>query len=246
MSSGDDMKIGVKIFPEDLAYAKRIARYCDFFEVMAVPESNFRALKALGRPFTIHTIHSRWGFNPADPDKVKMNILGVETAKKAAEILHADTIVVHPGELETDKCSIENSIHFLSKLDSRFIVENMPASSGGLPHVGGSVEDILRIREKTRKGMCLDFPHAAEFAHQNHVYYIDFVKQLLSLKPRYFHISDTKIGTKTDMHLHLKEGDLNLNHFIDILPKDARIALETAHDFMKQHRDIALLRKNLD
>lgn len=238
------MKIGVKIFPEDLAYAKRIARYCDFFEVMAVPESNFRALKALGRPFTIHTIHSRWGFNPADPDKKKINILGVETAKKAADILHADTIVVHPGELETDKCSIENSIRLLSRLDSRFIVENMPAFSGCFPHVGGSIEDILRIREKTKKGMCLDFPHAAEFAHQNHIYYIDFVKQLLSIKPRYFHISDTRLQDRKDLHLHLKEGNLRFWYFEKILPKDARIALETAHEFRKQHRDISLLRKN--
>jgi endonuclease IV len=238
------MEIGVKIFPEDLAYAKRMAKYCDFFEVMAIPKSNFRALKQIGKPFTVHTIHSHWGFNPANPDKRSINKLGVDAASKAADILKADLIVVHPGELDTGRCSIEHSIRFLSRLDSRFIVENMPALSGGSPHVGGSIEDILRIREKTRKGMCLDFPHAAEFAHQNHIYYIDFVKQLLSLKPKYFHLSDTRIQGKKDMHLHLKEGNLKFWYFEKILPGDARVTLETAHEFRKQHHDIILARQN--
>ncbi|MBW2971561.1 hypothetical protein KY359_00865, partial [Candidatus Woesearchaeota archaeon] len=41
------MEIGIKIFPEDLAYAKKIVRYADFIEVTAIPGSNFRALKCL-------------------------------------------------------------------------------------------------------------------------------------------------------------------------------------------------------
>jgi endonuclease IV len=238
------MEIGIKIFPEDLNYAKRIARYCDFFEVMAIPRSNFRALKAIGKPFTIHTIHGDFSFNPADPEKSKINKLGVETAVKAADILNADKIVIHPGRSETDKCNLDHTISLISKLDSRFIVENMPAFTRGIPHVGGSLQEIKKILKKTKKGMCLDFAHAAEFAHHNHIYYIDFIKKMMKLKPRYFHISDTKIQTKRDMHLHLKEGNLKLWYFEKITPKNSRVLIETRHEFRKQHNDITFLREN--
>ena len=238
------MEIGIKIFPEDLNYAKRIARYCDFFEVMAIPRSNFRSLKCLGKPFTIHTIHGNFGFNPADPEKDRKNRLGVETAAKAADILDADKIVVHPGWKENGRCSIENSISFISKLDSRFIVENMPALKKGAPHFGGSIHEIKRILNKTGKGMCLDFAHAAEFAYNYHMDYIKFIKSMMKLKPMYFHISDTKIRTKKDMHLHLREGTLKILYLESIIPENSRLLIETAHEFRKQHKDISFLREN--
>jgi endonuclease IV len=239
------MEIGIKLFPQDLNYAKRIAKYCDFFEVMAIPRSNFRAFKCLKKPFTIHTIHHHWGFNAADPEQEKTNILGAETAAKAADILGADNIVVHPGHIAHEKCSIKHTISFIKNLDSRFIVENMPAQTRGLPHVGGSQAEIKRILKRTKKGMCLDFAHAAEYAYQNGMPYIDFIKKMLKLKPRHFHISDTRLRTKKDMHLHLKEGNLKFWYFEKIIPKDSGIIIETAHEFRKQHHDIDLLRQNM-
>ena len=237
------MEIGIKIYPEDIDYAKRIEKYCDFFEVMAVPDSDFRHLKRLKNPITIHAIHSRWGFNPADPEKHELNSLGVEAANNAADILDSDTIVIHPGYIESRRCSLKNVISFIKPLGSRFIVENMPAKNCyGMKNIGGSLREMKTILNKTKKRMCLDFPHAAEYAHKNHIYYIDFIKRLMKLNPSYFHISDTRIQNKKDLHLHLKEGNLKLWYFENIIPKDSRLLIETAHDFRKQHDEILFLK----
>jgi endonuclease IV len=237
------MDIGIKIFPEDLEYAKRISKYCDFFEVMAVPKSNFRALKQLGRPITIHTIHSHWGFNPADPVKKEFNMMATDTAAKAADILGADVIVVHPGQIESKKCSLRHAVSFISKLDSRFIVENMPATVHEMNHVGCNSDELKLLTTRPKRRICLDFPHAAEYANSRELEYTSFVKSLIDdFSPSYFHISDTRIQDRVDMHLHLKEGDLKLWYFKNIIPHDSRLLIETAHDFRKQHKDILLLK----
>ncbi len=237
------MQIGIKIFPKDLAYAKKIERYTDFFEVMAIPKSDFRKLKVLKKPFTIHNIHSRWDFNPADPYKtVEINKLGTDTAVNAADTLDADVIVIHPGYLENKNCSLKQSISFLKRLDSRFIVENLTAETKGFPHVGNSFEQIKKLMKQTKKGMCLDFPHAAEYAHSKDIDYVKFIKKMLTLKPDYFHISDTNIQDRKDLHLHLKDGDLKLDYLKSLVPEKSRLLIETSHDFQKQHRDIEYLR----
>jgi len=244
---GEKMQIGIKIYPEDITYAKKIAPYADFFEVMAIPGSNFRKLKALKKPFTIHTIHYHWGFNAADLVKAaEINKLGVDTATHAADILDADTIVIHPGRLNNEHCSLKQSIRFLKRLDSRFLIENVPSQLKGEQslRVGQSIIELKRVLKETRKGFCLDFAHAAEHAHMNGMYYVNYIKKLLKLRPRYFHISDTRIRTKKDLHLHLKEGDLRLDYLTDLIPdpENSRILIETSHDFRKQHRDIRILR----
>jgi endonuclease IV len=237
------MEIGIKIFPEDLAYAKRIAKYCDFFEVMAIPKSDFRSLKQLGRPFTIHTIHSHWGFNPADPAKIKLNRMAVDTAARAADILSADLIVVHPGQIESDVCSLDRAVSFISGLDSRFVVENMPATVHDMTHVGRDIGELNLLTSRPKRNICLDFPHAAEYAHTKGMDYKDFIRSLMEkFSPDYFHISDTRINDRLDLHLHLKEGDLKLWYFGKIVPKRSRLLIETAHEFRKQHRDILLMR----
>ncbi len=242
------MKIGIKIFPEDINYAKRISKHCDFFEVMAKPKSDFRALKKLKKPFTIHTIHSHWGFNPANPVKnAEINKMGTDTAAKAADILGADVIVVHPGYKETRKCSLKNAIRYLRRLDDRFIIENLPYRSGnGQVNVGSSAYQLRKVLRATGKSMCLDFPHAAEYAHRKGIYYVDFIKRLLKLKPLYFHISDTRIQNRKDLHLHMKEGNLRLKYLENLIPEpeNSRLLIETAHEYMKQHKDIDFLRQD--
>jgi endonuclease IV len=238
------MQVGIKIFPEDLAYAKRIARYCDYFEVMAIPQSDFRKLRQLKKPFSIHTIHSEWGFNPANPKRMRLNTLATDTAATAADILGAKSIVVHPGSIENKHCSKRAAIQFLKQLDKRFIVENLPGEGCDGRRIGCSHREMKQILRRTGKRMCLDFAHAAEYAHQNKLYYIDFIKKLLKLKPLYFHISNTNIQNKRDLHLHLKEGNLNLDYLETLIPKDAKVTIETGHQFRKQHKDIMLLREN--
>jgi hypothetical protein len=72
-----------------------------------------------------------------------------------------------------------------------------------------------------------------------------FVKSLMhEFRPRYFHISDTRIQDRANMHLHPREGNLRLWYFKRIVPKGCRILIETAHEFRKQHRDILLARKH--
>ena len=90
--------------------------------------------------------------------------------------------------------------------------------------------------------MCLDFPHAAEYAHSIGEPYTNFIRGLLRLRPKYFHISDTRIQNKRDLHLHLKDGNLRIEYLKDLVPEDAKIVIETAHYFRKQHKDIDILR----
>ncbi len=238
------MEIGIKIFPEDFNYARRIKRYCDFLEIMAIPGSNFRKLKQLDIPFTIHNIHNRWGFNLADPKKARINRKGIEASIRAARILKADTIVVHPGFRENKGCSVQSTVKQVSKLDNRFIVENVPALVRGFPHVGASYRDLKRIVSPTKKSICLDFPHAAEYAASRGIDYISFIKRLLRFRPKYFHISDTKIETKKDLHMHLREGNLKIGYLEKLVPDNSRVLLETAHEFRKQHQDIDILRES--
>jgi endonuclease IV len=236
------MEIGIKIFPSDVAYGKKIAKYCDFLEVMAIPGTDFKKLRCFSKPMTIHTIHARWGVNLADSKKNKVNRLAVSTAIKAADILDAETIVIHPGQIENSYCDVDNAIKIISGLDSRFVIENMPHMAGSPPYVGGSYDELKMILREAKKSMCLDFPHAAIFALNNGLDYKRFIGKLMSLRPRYFHISDTRIKDRKDMHLHLKEGDLDLSYIEDILPDKCRVAIEDSHDFRKQHKDIEILR----
>jgi len=236
------MKVGIKIYPQDLEYAKKIAKYCDFFEVTAIPGSDFRSLKKLGKEFTIHNIHHDWDANPANPSRKKLNAAGIAAAKEAADILGADSIVIHCGHIEDDGCSVESVLDTFSLLDSRFIIENVPAFTGRFKSIGGDFEEMNHILDKTGKKLCLDIAHAAAFALYDDMDYLGYIKKMLTLKPSYFHMSDTKVESKIDMHLHLKEGNLDIGKIKKMLPRSGRILLETGHDVEKQKQDIEILR----
>ncbi|MBW2964909.1 TIM barrel protein, partial [Candidatus Woesearchaeota archaeon] len=163
---------------------------------------------------------------------------------KAADILGAEDVVVHPGSIEDRHCSTKNAVRFMRRLDDRFIIENLPGKGADGKRLGGSYWQMRSLLRKTGKGMCLDFAHAAEYAHQNKMDYIRFIKRMISLNPFYFHVSDTRLQTGKDLHLHLKEGNLRLFYLQKLVPAGARIAIETNHEFRKQHRDIMLLREN--
>jgi endonuclease IV len=153
--------------------------------------------------------------------------------------------VVHPGSISHRKCSTRRAIRFLKSLDKRFIIENLPGEGCDGRRIACSYRQMNNILKKTKKNMCLDFAHAAEYAYQNKKNYIDFIKKLLTLRPSYFHISDTRIQNKKDLHLHIKEGNLRLLYLEKLVPTDARITIETAHEFRQQHNDIMLLRENM-
>ncbi len=237
------MKIGVKIFPQDLDYIPDIAKHCDFLEVMAIPGSDFKILKKFHENFSIHVAHERWGSNLANPVKKKTNDICSKAASDAADILDADNIVIHPGFIESKSCTADEVIESLAKLDSRFIVENMPPfSMHDCQHIGSTVEELSRIMSASNKGLCLDVVHAACFAYKEKMDYLDFLKQLLKLKPKYFHIYNTKEGIK-DQHSHLKDGYLDIEKIVGILPDDAMLLLETPHGIKEQIEDVSRLRK---
>jgi len=243
-NSGAIMDIGVKTYPQNWRYVSRLSRYCDFFEIMAVPDKDYSIFNDIDKPFTIHAIHSHWGVNLADPKKRKINLLAVKSADKAARALGADTIVIHPGHIENGMCSEAHSVRFLKKLDSRFIVENMPQLKGGKAHVGSSFDELQRILDETGKRFCLDFAHASEYAYAHDMDYARFVKRLMLLKPKYFHVSDTRIGQGVDMHLHLGDGNLKLGYFLSLVPKRCQMVIENSHDFHKKLKDIEILRNS--
>ena len=128
--------------------------------------------------------------------------------------------------------------------DDRIILENPSFTAFGseLKPVARNFEEMKELLKRTRRSFCLDFANASVTAYGLGIDYIKFIKKLLSLKPKVFHINDSRIKSRENLHLHLGEGDLDLGEFKKMMHRNSFATITTTTDFNKQLRDIKFMK----
>ncbi len=238
------MKIGIKIFPDNRDYLKEISGLVDFVEVMAVETEDFGFMGEHKIPYIIHNEHSVFGVNLSDPERRVKNLASIRFSQGLADRFGAMYIIVHPGKVEGERCSLENVIKVIEKVgDKRVIIENLPFNNllGGLCF-GSRPKEIERIMKATGCGFNLDFAHACAAADSLGRDHVEFVREFIKLKPVFFHISDGNVGSGVDKHLHLGQGNLDLKAFRKMIPGMGMVTIETWPEFEEQIKDIGFMR----
>ncbi len=204
------MKIGLKIFPEDLHFIEKFSDIFDYFELFAEPNTNIAELKNYNSIAAIHAAHFRYGFNLGDVKKEALNEKLLNKAIAAADATNAKFIVVHPGH-DNGKDSEEVMLKFLEKnFDKRLLFENCPAidyyyTPSGHRYLFSTPQEMKSLLKKFNAGMCLDFSHAICTANILKKNREEVINDFLKLKPKYFHLSGMDIDAKADGHKDLYE-----------------------------------------
>ncbi len=236
-------KIGLKLWSTNtdhyLREAKRLYEdgIFDYIELYCVPNT-INKLNAwsklhdlLGIPFIIHNAHYQHGFNLADKQLRKENLLLAAQSFFYADKLEAKNVIFHCGT----NGDISESVEQLRLLkDSRILIENKPyqavRNNGNLCR-GYSPDEIHFVVEKTKCGFCLDISHGICAANSLNIDPIIFLKSFILLKPSMFHLCDNHFFSPIDAHMHLSKGDYPLQEILKLLPPNSSISIETKKDF---------------
>lgn len=231
-------KLGLKLWSinTDCYYeeAKRLYNegWFDYIELYVVPNSldKIEKWKKIEIPFIIHCPHFAHGFNLAKKEKKGSNRKIFDEVQKYADILNAKYIVIHGG---IDGNVEETATQLASFCEPRALIENkpmiaLPNKMGGKFCRGYNIEEIKYIKNVANCGFCLDFGHAICSANSQDREIYSYCEEFLSLNPQMFHLTDNMdITSPYDSHLHLGEGELDLEKIKKILPQNAIITLET-------------------
>jgi len=225
--------------------------YYKFIELFVLPGSydNYIKLwKDLNIPIIIHAPHYREGMNLADKTKKENNTKLANEAKKFADDLNSGIIIFHPGVAgETH----ETARQLREINEPRAVIENKPylGLDDDLICNGYSPEEIKYIMSYSGVGFCLDIGHAICAANALKVDFREYLKEFFILNPVMFHLTDGDLNAVYDSHLHLGDGNYNLNYLVNLFPLNSIITLETVknskenlNDFVK---DIEYLRQKI-
>lgn len=201
----------------------------DYVELYAVPDSldTIPTWQKLDIPFTIHVAHSGHGFNLADPDKEHFNRTVYAEARQFADALNADWMIFHGGNRGSVECAARQ---LASYGEPRAVIENKPYYTlrDERRCIGTSPEEIRFIKQSVGCGFCLDFGHAACSAAAQGTDAYDYFAAFMEQQPVMFHLSGVKDLTSwVDKHLSLCDGQLDGQRIAALLPRDAKITLET-------------------
>ncbi len=235
------MKIGVKTYGDE-NFLKPFEDKVDFFEIMAVQENDYSFLKNFCLPMVIHAEHQVYGSNPADISKKKSNLKSVNFARRLADKVNAEKIIVHPGDLYDSKCSLKNSIDFFNEInDDRICIENL-SERKTRTRLCVCPSDLETFLYETKKKFCFDINHAGELKNVNGDY--SFIKNYLRLNPKHYHIGGQRLSKSND-HICLEDSELDLKKILSYYPYNAEITLETEVDIEKTKKDVEIIRNVL-
>jgi deoxyribonuclease IV len=234
------MKIGVKTY-DNMDFLEYFKDKCDFFEVMAIETIDYSFLKNFSKPIVIHAQHERFLINNADKLKETKNLASSDFARKLADNTKSKKIILHPGRIENNNCSEENSINFFKNIkDKRILIENCPNRKNFLLSTPLKAKEFLK---QTDKGFCLDINHAIETAIYEKIDYLDVLKAFIKLRPVHYHLCGQRIETG-ETHLAFEDGsDIDLDEIFKLIPKNAEITLEVSTDIKKTENDLNLIKK---
>jgi endonuclease IV len=109
------------------------------------------------------------------------------------------------------------------------LVENKPLKGlNGERCIGFAPAEIERITHACDIGICLDFGHALAAANSLGVPSEIILEEFRWQDPAIYHLSDGDVSAEIDSHWNLGRGSYPIADFIDTLPEDASITLETA------------------
>ena len=235
-------KLGLKLWSvnTDSYYNEAIRLYnkgiFDYIELYVVPNSlsELSKWKRMDIPFIIHSPHSAHGFNLAMADKTKTNLEIYKQVRLFADELNAQYIIFHGG---TDG-KIEETVKQLSSFhEPRVLIENKPyLPLPGNPNVkvcrGSTIDELKYILNGVGCGLCLDIGHAVCSANYQGKDPYAYIKELLCLKPKIFHLSDiSDIRAVYDSHYHLGTGCLDIARLKrEIFTVNSVISIETIKD----------------
>jgi sugar phosphate isomerase/epimerase len=233
------MKIGFKIkYPKNvnniLPDKNELQEMLDFFEFGIRLNEDYQEYKKLIKNtnlfVTLHGPAAGEGVNLANAQKNDFNKKNIELCQKAADFFNAEIIVLHPG-FKANRQSNEENIYFnLTKYtDKRFVVENVPSLNPDIPYkrFGINTKELLKIKEKTNRNICLDFGHALLEARLEKRDFYQFIKEAINkLSPSYYHLSGS--DGKCDRHWHIThpQNIIRYEELLPLLPRDSLLTLE--------------------
>ena len=228
------LKFGLKIGSKDTQYTEEIIRYYtddifQYIELFTIPETYQDTIsywKQFGIPFVIHGPHSAAGCNLADINSRKTNVHKIEDTIRFADDLKATHIIFHSGTNGRP----EEVIHQLTTFaDERVLIENKPICGlDGSVCVGCTYGDLKLIIDGIGKccGFCLDFGHAICAANTRKKNPLMFIKELMQLNPKVFHLTDGDYGSELDAHFHYGEGNFPLRELLKFVPENGMVTNE--------------------
>ncbi|MGX8716972.1 MAG: sugar phosphate isomerase/epimerase family protein [bacterium] len=216
----------------------------DYLELYIVPNTleTLPQWQQLEIPYIIHNPHSAQGFNLADKDKRENNRRIYDQSKQFADALNAEYIIFHGGK----DGNIEETVMQLSAFhEPHALIENLPVYP--LPNSpfkrcrGATFEELRFIKNETNCGFCLDFGHAICSANTQGKEPLAFLKELMTLEPKMYHLSDlTDVHSFYDSHAHLGTGTLDISTLKrEILPAGAKVSIETEKSLPQSLQDFA-------
>lgn len=238
-----DVRIGLKLFSTNTDHIEEAVRldeglfqYVELYIIPGTYDTVMNLWKGLPFPYVIHAPHSFQGVNLARSDFRQDNIRFVNEARRFADTLEAETIIVHGG----NNGSLEETIRHLALFnDRRLVLENKPKMGlHGELCVGWSPTEFQQVSDAgVLHGTVLDFGHAACAARSADSGVAAFIAALAAFGPRIFHISDGYTDSEKDVHLNLGKGNLELPLFLDFVPEGGLLTLETPREQKSGLRD---------
>ncbi|MFH1915856.1 MAG: hypothetical protein ABIJ21_01195 [Nanoarchaeota archaeon] len=238
------MKIGVKIYPDNISYAKKIEKFVDFYEVVIMEGKKYDFLKKLKHPFFFHSDDFKYQTNLANPDNNSASERYLKFSFDLMKQHKALGLITNPGTRFNNRCSTENLIRFFRKFGpKKIILENQPPlKNRTYPFFARNYDEVHQIMKKSGVSCCIDFDHAYASAFFFGKDPVRFCQDLLDLKPKNVHISNGRNESYIDSHLHFLEGDFNMMKMKSLIPPDVMVTIDTSNDFEIQLSEIKFLR----
>lgn len=243
LEKAGQLKLGLKLWSTNAQYiddAVRLYRekLYDYIELFVEPgtyRTNKTIWAGINIPFIIHAPHYDRGLNLAQRDQSEQNTVLAKEAIAYADLLHADTVIFHPG-IEGDTAETARQLRLLR--DPRMVVENKPHfGHHGVLCNGSTPEEISFIMERANVGFCLDVGHAICSANVKAVAPLDYLRKFLTLGPKMFHLTDGHYSGAEDRHDHFGRGDYPLKDILLLLPNARCITVETIKDSPSDLKD---------
>ena len=226
----DNIKFGLKLWSIDYGLIKEAEelikeKVFHYIELLLVPDTKISLFQKIKAPYIIHITHENFGLNVADNKAKEFNLKMINQSIEWADKLNAKYLILHPGFGE-----IEKSKDFLAKIkDKRILIENMPKLGDNNEKMIGFTPKQIKELTRDRFGFCLDFGHAVKAAVNLGKDYKQYIKELLTLNPQVFHISDGVLNSEKDEHLNIGEGQYDFNFLANCIKenKSKYVTMET-------------------
>ncbi len=229
------MKLGLKLWSTNTDFyyeeAKKLYNqgYFDYIELYVVPDTldTLKKWKKLDTPVILHAPHFKHKINLSDPNQFQYNQLVFTQVELFRQELNAQYTIVHAGMNGTT----EETIRQLKLIKPvNFLIENKPYIPPLKPEykcVGSTINEIQNILNELDCVFCLDIGHALCTANslgiEPYAYLVDFQR----LSPLMYHLSDGDIQSPLDQHLHLGEGNYDIEKIFSIINPNSFISIET-------------------